>query len=311
MKKKEWIRGASVVLIVTAMVFTAELLHEREIIFPEIMALAVGALVAPKRAWQTSRTLMVILIAVCSAGGVLITRYVPAPLWLQILLAFALCQVLYLFSRTTFAPMISAMVLPVLLGTTSWVYPLAAVGMTVVIVCLQFLFERCGICEKEPFSPIPLPHKRDCLDMLLRILLAGIVIFSAVSTGWSLCAAPPLLVAFTEFSRRSCKARQSPVKTILLVGLCGAAGTLCRWGLTILLELPLAIAAAAATAASLLLMKGMRQYLPPAVAMAILPILLPQESAPLFPVQALIGISALMGMALLFFRNRKNSQVRI
>ena len=140
------------------------------------------------------------------------------------LLAFTLCQLLYLFSRTTFAPMISAMVLPVLLGTTSWVYPVSAVIMTVVIVTLQFFFERCGICEKETFSSMPLPGKRDFLDMLLRIVLAGILIFAAVSTGWRLCAAPPLLVAFTEFSRRNCRARRMPARAILLIVLCGGVG---------------------------------------------------------------------------------------
>ena len=311
MKQEKWILYISVVFIVAAMVMTAELLHEKEIIFPEITALAVGALVAPKRSWQTNRTLMVALIAVCSTGGVLIVRCIPLALWAQMLLAFAICQLLYLFSRTAFAPMISAMVLPVLLGTTSWVYPVSAVAMTVIIVALQFFFEKCSISEKEPFSPTPLPSKRDSLDMLLRIILAGILIFAAVSTGWQLCVAPPLLVAFTEFSRRNCKARKTPVKTILLVSLCAGAGALCRWTFSIMLGLPLALAAAAATAVTLLLMKGMKQYLPPAGAMAILPMLLPQERVLLFPVQAFIGVSALMGIALLFFRNNNKAPVAI
>ena len=97
MIKERWILNISVILIVAVMVMTAELLHEKEIIFPEIMALAVGTLVAPKRSWQTSRTLMVILIAICSVGGVLLVRYVPASLWIQMILAFAFCQLLYLF----------------------------------------------------------------------------------------------------------------------------------------------------------------------------------------------------------------------
>ena len=97
-------------------------------------------------------------------------------LWAQMLLAFALCQILYLFSRTTFAPMISAMVLPVFLGTTSWVYPVSAVALTVIISGLQLFFEKLGFV-KETFSPLPLPSKRDGMDMLLRILLAGIFYF--------------------------------------------------------------------------------------------------------------------------------------
>lgn len=285
----------------------AELLHEREIIFPEITALAVGTLVTPRRAWQVSRARMVALIAVCAVGGVLIVRYVPLPLWAQMLLAFSLCQLLYLFSRTTFAPMISAMVLPVLLGTTSWIYPLSAVAMTGIIVLLQFCFEKCGVCQEEPFTPLPLPGKRDGLDMLLRIALAGALIVLAVGTGWRMCVAPPLLVAFTEFARRSCKARRTPFRAVLLISLCAAAGALFRWGISIALGLPLALAAVLATAAALLLMKGFKLYLPPAGAMAILPMLLPQESVALFPLQVLIGTSVLMGLALLFFRKKKEN----
>lgn len=307
MRKKEWIRNISAIIVVAAMVMAAELLHEKEIIFPEITALATGALVAPKRSWQTNRLLMVALIAVCSVTGVLIVQYIPMALWAQMLLAFALCQILYLFSRTTFAPMISAMVLPVFLGTTSWVYPVSAVALTVIISGLQLFFEKVGLREKETFSPLPLPSKRDGMDMLLRILLAGIFIFVSIKTGWRLCVAPPLLVAFTEFSRRNCQARKTPAKAVLLIGLCAGVGALCRWG-CMTLEVPLPAAAVVSTLAALLLMKGLNHYLPPAGAMAILPMLLPQESILLFPGQAILGISVLMGAALLFFRNKQASQ---
>ena len=74
------------------------------------------------------------------------------------------------------------------------------------------------------------------------------------------------------------------------------------------LEVPLPSAAVVSTLAALLLMKGLNQYLPPAGAMAILPMLLPQESILLFPGQAILGISVLMGAALLFFRNKQASQ---
>lgn len=308
MKGKNWILNLSVIMVVAAMVLAAELLNEKEIIFPEITALAVGTLVAPKRAWQVSRTRMVALIAVCAVGGVLIVRYIPLPLWVQLTLAFALCQLLYIFSRTTFAPMISAMVLPVLLGTTSWIYPLSAVVMTGIIVLMQLCFKKCGVCKEESFKPMPLPGKHDGLDMLLRIGLAGVLIVAAVGTGWRLCIAPPLLVAFTEFTRRSCKARKAPIRAVLLISLCAAAGALCRWGICTALGLPLTLAAVLATAAALLIMKGMNLYLPPAGALAILPMLLPQESVVLFPLQVTVGASVLMGLALLFFREKREKR---
>ncbi len=306
-KKQKWLLQLTAVIFVTVMVLAAEGLGEREILFPEIAALAVGALAAPRQSWQTNRVRMVASIAVCATGGVLIVRLVPWPLWGQMLLAFAICQGMYLFSRTTFAPMISAMVLPVLLGTTSWVYPIAAVVLTAGIAGLQFLFEKVGIREKLPFSPLPLPGRQDILDTLLRILCAGAVIFAAVLTGWRMCAAPPLLVAFTEFSRCGSRARSTPLRTIFLVSLCGCCGALCRWLVSAVAGLPLALAAAAAMSATLLLMWKMKQYLPPAGAMAILPMLLPVEQVKLFGIQVFIGVSIFMGLALLLFRNKRES----
>ena len=56
------------------MVGVSELLGEKEIIFPEITALTVGAIAAPKHSWKVSRARMILLIAVCSVIGILIVR---------------------------------------------------------------------------------------------------------------------------------------------------------------------------------------------------------------------------------------------
>ena len=69
------------VAIATATVAVAELSGEREVIFPEITALAAGYLVAPKRSWQVSPARMVGLIGVCSAAGLLISVGMPGPMW--------------------------------------------------------------------------------------------------------------------------------------------------------------------------------------------------------------------------------------
>ena len=62
--KKQGIVYTMVLLIVAAMVGAAELLGENEIIFPEITAIAVGALMAPKLAWKTNRKRILGLIMI-------------------------------------------------------------------------------------------------------------------------------------------------------------------------------------------------------------------------------------------------------
>ena len=53
MKKKENILPAVMMIgVIACMCAVSEILKDREIIFPEIAALALGYLCAPKRSWQ-------------------------------------------------------------------------------------------------------------------------------------------------------------------------------------------------------------------------------------------------------------------
>ena len=138
MDKRRVVTDIMTIALVAAMVGVAELLGEKEIIFPEITALAIGAWIAPQQVWRTNRLRIVLMIAIFAVLGVCLVRYLPLTLYLQVIIAFAIVSVGFLLSGTTFAPVISAMVLPVLLGTTSWVYPLAATAMALIIVLGQW-----------------------------------------------------------------------------------------------------------------------------------------------------------------------------
>ncbi len=289
------------VLIVAMMVGMSELLREPEIIFPEITALAIGALAAPRLVWKTSRLRMVLLIAVSAIGGVFLVKWVPLPLWGKMVLAFFLCQILYAYSGTTFAPLISAMVLPVLLGTTSWVYPVAAVVLTLLIIAIRRLFERAGVREWEPFVPAPRPSRQDLLYGAGRVACMAVFTGIALAIDARFCIAPPLLVAFTEFTGPECAARRMPVRVVSFISLCAAGGALCRWGLTMQLGLPLTVSAVAAAGILLLLVPIFGLYIPPAGAMAILPMLIPVEAVLFYPIQVLAGSAVWMLLACLLF----------
>ena len=102
-------------VIVTLMTAAACLLGNKEIIFPEIAAIAVGGLIAPKMVWNTNKRRILFFITLCAVLGVGIVRYVPLPLWMQMAMAFFISQIIFIYSGTSFAPMISAIVLPVML----------------------------------------------------------------------------------------------------------------------------------------------------------------------------------------------------
>ena len=59
--------------------------------------------------------------------GVCIVRYSPFPLIVNLCISFAFSAICLQVSRTTLIPQISACMLPILLGTESWVYPIAAI----------------------------------------------------------------------------------------------------------------------------------------------------------------------------------------
>jgi len=100
MKKNNLIVYGMILLIVAAMVGAAELLQENEIIFPEITAIAVGALMAPKLAWRTNRIRILILIMICAVLGVGIVLFLPVALWIKIAVAYAVSEVIFLCSGT-------------------------------------------------------------------------------------------------------------------------------------------------------------------------------------------------------------------
>jgi len=299
---RKYSRWAATIALISIMVGAAELTGEKEIIFPEIMGLAVGYIAAPKRGWKADPVRMTIAIAVCAVTGVLIVRYLPAPMWLQLAVGYLIGQLVLAFSGTTFGPMLSAAALPVLMGTESVIYPISAVVMTFISGMTGSLLEKAGLVEKNDFTPLPIAP--DWLNIGVKVVCAGLVAFAAISLGIKFAVAPPLLVAFNEFAKIEAPPRKRPVTAILLTGGCALAGTVLRLVLCSVLGLPLTLAAALAALSALILMDLTKMYLPPAGAMGILAMLIPASAVVFFPVQVLAGISVLMVMALLVFRKK-------
>lgn len=301
MKKDKLIIYSMILLIVAGMVGAAELLQENEIIFPEITAIAVGALMAPKLAWRTNRIRILILIMVCAVLGVGIVLFLPFPLWVKITVAYAVAQIIYLCSGTTFAPMISAIVLPVLLGTESAVYLIAALLLTLLILGCHAALEKACIKPALDFTPIR-STARDWRDALMRLILVALTAFIVLRLNARYVIAPPLLVAFTEFSRRESGARKIPVKVVAAITLCALAGAACRYVIHLTLRLPLTLAAVAAAVLMILILSKLKVYVPPAGALCILPMLIPAEKVLLYPLQILIGAALFMALSLWGFR---------
>lgn len=289
MTKPEKIMPAALaVLTVMVMTAAAELSGEKEILFPEIAAIAAGALVAPKFAWKTSKLRLFVLICIGSVMGLLISMFVPFTLGVKLCIAFLAASLLFRFSGTTFAPVISSVVLPVMLGTDSAIYPIAAAVLTFLILMERLLIEKLGIAEKSEFSPEPMPDKNAIILLAARWLIGSIAIVPAVGNGFGFAAAPPLLVAFTEFCRKDSAARKRPAAITLLIVVCALVGAVCRFVFT-LLGWKMFIAAGVAMLIVCIIMKSVKLFVPPAAALSVLAFLIPEEAVVTYPLQIAAG----------------------
>lgn len=311
MKKfiKNIIPYISTLLLVGLMVGIAELLNEKEIIFPEITALAVGYMVAQKRSWKVNGKRMLLLITICATVGVLIVRYSGLALFPQMIIAFSFAQILFMFSGTTFAPFVSAIVLPVMMQTKSFIYPISAVVLTILVIGFHQLFLKMKIREDEEYIPVMLNSKDDIIDTALRIVCVAIVGFVAIYFDFKFVIAPPLLVAFTEFSRPRNKVRNKPIKTVLVITGCALVGSLSRYLLTIKLELPLTVSALIATLIMLLILTYTKMYMPPVGAITILSMMIPEISVITYPLQIFVGSVVIIILSRVFFMWRQDKKL--
>ncbi|MGN1022929.1 MAG: hypothetical protein ACI4OJ_05475 [Lachnospiraceae bacterium] len=283
------------VVMMAGMALVAERSGQREILFPEIAALSFGYLLAPSRAWVVNKKRMLLLMSCCAVVGYLYSVYLPLPYWGRIALAFATTQVVFLYSGTSLAPLVSAIVLPVVLRTDSLVYPIAAFVLTLCVILLRSLLEKMGIRNRESYVPLPLPSAGAIAMALIRTVMIIFLAFFCVRIGILYVIAPPLLVFFTEVtSARDSRAVHTPVSTVLFLTLCALSGASARQLLAVHFHLPLALAALAGSLLCLLIVYIFGMYVPPAGALCMLAFLIPAESILTYPLQVLTGAALFM-----------------
>ena len=296
--KSTWFSRISMFVVVLAMVFLAEVTGEKEIIFPEVAALSVGCFLTPALVWKTSYIRMFLSISVCALLGVLIVIFVPFPLWGQFVLAFVIGQIILYFSRTSFAPMISAIALPVLIQTRSFVYVGAAIGLTLLVVILRFFLEKIHLKEENHFETVAIEPKEALKVNLFRVISVALLAFFCIRGDVRFCVAPPLLVAFTELTNKSSKAAKKAFSVIALVLLCALCGSVSRILLSAFPFFPLTAAAFFACVCVQIIVKIFALPFPPAAAMSILALLIPERAVKFYPLQVAAGISVLTMLAL-------------
>ena len=163
------------VIMAFAMIIIAELSGEREIIFPEICALTIGAWISEQQPWMCNKRKMFFLVSIAALFGVSVTRYFPMPLIFQVCLCFAFTGFVLTLTRTTLIPIISACILPVYLGTKSWVYPISVSIMALIIIFAQWLMEKNHLKPKNEYIPCNFDLKTQIIKWTKLLVVFAII----------------------------------------------------------------------------------------------------------------------------------------
>ena len=299
LRRKRYLCALGMILL---MVGVSECLHEKEVLFPEMAALTIGMWIVDKRVWRVTRWHLLLLMTVGACLGVVIVRYSALPLVLNIALAFLCAAVGLVLARASLFPLISACVLPVLLGTESWVYPLSVFVMCLMVIMGQKLMERGGLRGKIVHEPVPRNLKKETLRWCGLLLSVFAVSLLAVYSSCSYLIIPPLLVSFVEFTNSTAGFRDRPLLTVLLLVFGALTGVLFQLAGHCYLGLPETVVALGIFIVLFLLFEWLGKFFAPVGALALIPMLLPPETLVWLPLQVLAGASLFIAVGMVFFR---------
>lgn len=303
-KMKYAVKWLAVILLSAGMMAAASATAEREIIFPEILAIAAGAWFSKKQPWRVSRPQLVLLMTAGAVFGVCAVRFFPVPKLVQTAAAFAFAALLLFFTRTTLVPMLSAAMLPVLLGTTSWVYPVSVFLLCIIIAVIQPVLQDSAPPVKAAGND-GFDRKHEARKWLALFVFFCLTAALPLGTGHLYFIAPPLIVMFAELSNPGGTPRKHVGTVFLLMSSAALAGTVLRYGMELWLHLPLWMVGAVCAALLLLLFTRTKTVFPPAGAAMLLPLLLPANTLWLYPLELSAGCLVFIGASLLLFREKK------
>ncbi|EGT0696875.1 hypothetical protein C5S23_11915 [Clostridium perfringens] len=300
-------------VLILAMVSIAEITGEREIIFPEVAALVVGSWVLEKQPWKVSKLGLVCLMTLCSIVGVLIVRYVNLGLTIEVLIGLVFTGLILKLSKTTLVPIISACILPIVLRTETWVYPISVFILTILIVSIKYFIEDYGVSEvreefKEEIAKLERNtslRKKEFIRLFKIFITVGILTYFSVKFNITLLIAPPLIVAFIELTNEHCKFRQRSKSLLFLFIVVAILGFIFRIGFNEYLGLPLWLCTIFLLISLFICLEIFNMYFPPVAAIAVLPMLLTSKQVMFYPFQIAIGCFIFITIAMIFFREEK------
>lgn len=160
------------------MILLSHLTGLHEFMFPEGISVVLGVWAVERQPWRVNKAQLFFMMIIGSICAVCIVKYLPIPLIFQVLIGFILVGISLLVTKTSFAPVVSAFMLPILLQSDSWLFPLLVIGYIGVIIAVQTLYQKTGLTQKTVSShtsfqwkmrTVPLVHSADYFLYIIHL----------------------------------------------------------------------------------------------------------------------------------------------
>lgn len=303
--KKQFIPLA--ILLVIMMFLIVGYTNEKELIFPEISALAVGAWVMKLPLWGTTVFRLWLSPSLAALTGVLILKMFPYSPFLMITGAFVLVVVQLKLARSCVLPSISAAILPIITHADSWLYPLSVGVLTGTIAVGRALIIHMS--PKEPSSNVPEISSLELSGGLFywgKVFL-GLIIIMTIALQFNVLymVAPPLIVTFIELSNPNGRLRQRLGKILTVIAFAALWGVLSLYYLHYLVHWPMWVSSGLALVGLFVVFFILKLPFPPAAAICLLPTLLPVDRLWVYPWQVMLGTIGFMLIDVLWFKVKR------
>jgi hypothetical protein len=307
MKKKTQLMA---ILLVVIMFAVAGQYNQKEIIFPEISALALGAWVMERSPWRSSNFNFWLSPTLAALTGIIIMRSFPYSPFFMIAGAFTIVALQMKVLRSDVLPSLSAAILPIITRADSWYYPLSVCLLTGTIamgrhISAYYCHGESSINTKN-LSGSEESGNYGAMNALVHWskLLIGISIVSAIAleSHRVFMVAPPLIVAFAELSKPNGSLRKQSFKIMILLSFAAFIGVFWLEIICHVLQWPIWVFACLSLTSVFLFYHYLRLPFPPAAAIALLPAIIPSESLWSYPLHVSLGSAAFIAISMLWFR---------
>lgn len=192
--------------------------------------------------------------------------------------------------------------LPVLLHTETWIYPSAVFLLSAVLVAGQRLMEKGGLRRETDYVLSGREWKKEIFRWAALLFWVSLVAALSISCGCSYFIIPPLIVTFTEIVNSKAGFRNRPMQVFLFLVTGAALGTAFQIIGHTFLHLPETVVALLIICCLFAVFEWTGKYFAPAGALALIPLIVPQEGVHCLPLQAAAGAALFIAIGMLVFQ---------